>query len=461
MNEEQLFKEFEKAFNEFNQPDFLLYEISNANENAHSNFLERLLNYDKKFLQSFLVEVLGFPEGTELKNPRVTTQEKAIGLKQHGFIDVYIENGNQKIIIENKIKGAGDTPKQLARYVATAYGVKGNNAFDEWYKKYEENGTQNTNEDYSNIYMYYLSRLGDKEPSPDSLPEKLKDALGDDNYKKLSYKDNILPWLKDTVMPQIPYQNNGLMICALLQYIAYLEYYTTTQDWQTDWARRNTELQSWKDSDLKKYNTLTEIVNKGASKNDNAGGVDECTAAYISTLELVMEEIFAHDLDGVDGYEDWRIHYTPSFIVLYKQSWTELEERKYACPTIQISIHTPFHAKGFNGKVDVSFFITHISALCVGEKGKKSNGKFPDRLVQALIGTKNLSWEKNEDWDDHNRHYRISHKELPIDVSGYKVEDKEDRVRFYRDVITKLKDKIKIVDDVLAQMKAEKENMSN
>lgn len=453
MDEKQLFKEFKEAF-EKNQPDFLLYEISNANENAHSNFLERILNYNNhQFLKSFLIEVLGFSGDNEITDkPIVTTQKKAIGLKKHGFIDVYIENGEQKIIIENKIKGAGDTPKQLARYVATAYGVKGNADFDNWYKKYEPNSTQSTNEDYSNIFLYYLSRLGDKEPSSDSLPDNLKQALGD-NYTRLSYKDHILSWLKDTVMPKIPYQDNGLMICALLQYIAYLEYYTTTQDWQTKWVREYDVLQKLSGDDFDKYNKLSKYVNDRTLEKKDAGGVDECTAAYISTLEFLKEEIFAHDLDG---YEEWRIHYTPAFIILYKQSWTELEERKYSCPTIEIVVQPPFHLISKSPEVGIAFCITHVSELCVSTNWEqRNNKKFSDRLVGLL--KKNLP---NKYKDEHNRHYGIN-RDIKINLTNYNLSNKEDRVKFYLEVIRKLEKEINLVDNVLAQMKVEKNNMSN
>ena len=460
--EKTLFEKFEKAFKD-NQPDFLLYEISNANENAHSNLLERLLNHDQKFLQSFLVEVLGFSADTELKNPRVTTQEKAIGPKGTGFIDLYITNGEQRIIIENKIKDAGDTEKQLARYIATVDDNVNDDNFESWYNDFANEDGREISKSQISKNVYYLSRLGDKEPSPNSLPDNLRKALEDDNYKRLSYKDNILPWLKDTVMPQIPYQKNGLMVCAMLQYIAYLEYYTTTQDWQAEWIqtqKANILQELTGTTDIAKYNELSAIVDKITSEKGNAEGIDECTAAYISTLESVKEEIFAHDLDEVLDCKDWRIHYTPSFIVLYKQSWTELEERKYACPTIQISIHTPFHAKGFKDEVDVSLFITHVSALCVENQGGEGNGKFPDRLVKALIAA-GLPHENDKYWDNHNRHFRISHKEKPIDVDRYKVKDKNDRISFYREVIQVFDKKIKIVDDVLVQMKAENDKMSN
>ena len=115
---------------------FLLFELANAKENDHTRVLQSILEYNNyQFLQSFL-SLLGFPvnKGGE----RISGQKHAI----KGFIDLYIEYKSEsendiKVIIENKIYGAGDTEKQLTRYVASALDIKKTD-FDKFYEGYQE-----------------------------------------------------------------------------------------------------------------------------------------------------------------------------------------------------------------------------------------------------------------------------------------------------------------------------------
>ena len=80
-----------------------------------------------------------------------------------GRIDILIESGNNKIIIENKIH-ARDQPFQLVRY-----------------KKYGNNAP-----------IFYLTLWQEQEPSTDSKKE-LKEG---EDYKRISYENEILNWLE-------------------------------------------------------------------------------------------------------------------------------------------------------------------------------------------------------------------------------------------------------------------------
>ena len=128
--------------------------------NLHSRFLHALLDYrkspeaERENLKDFLQHV-----GKE------EFEEKGVKVyREYSDIDILITNdAKQAVAIENKI-WAGDQPKQLQRY----------------YKKLRNWG-------YSDIHLLYLTPYGD-EPSEDSA--------GDLDYKTISYKDDLPPWLE-------------------------------------------------------------------------------------------------------------------------------------------------------------------------------------------------------------------------------------------------------------------------
>ncbi len=128
--------------------------------NLHSRFLHALLDYRKspdaprENLKDFLQGVVG--KKFEEKDIRVE--------REQDNIDILLTNAvKQAVVIENKI-GSGDQPKQLQRY----------------YKRLKSKG-------YSDIHLLYLTLHGD-EPS--------KDSVGDLDYKTISYKNDLLPWLE-------------------------------------------------------------------------------------------------------------------------------------------------------------------------------------------------------------------------------------------------------------------------
>ena len=73
---------------ESNNEKFLLFDLANANENANTKVLKSLLQYNKyQFLNSFLKRI-GLPSRNSKAS--ITDQQKAIGNKDTGFIDLYI-----------------------------------------------------------------------------------------------------------------------------------------------------------------------------------------------------------------------------------------------------------------------------------------------------------------------------------------------------------------------------------
>ncbi len=129
--------------------------------NLHSRFLHALLDYrkssdtEKRNLMDFLHSVAG----------KENFKDKGIKVeRERDNIDILITNAvRQAVVIENKIEH-GDQSQQLQRY----------------FKTLKKQG-------FCDIQLLYLTRYGHA-PSEDSV--------GDLDYKTISYKDDLPPWLE-------------------------------------------------------------------------------------------------------------------------------------------------------------------------------------------------------------------------------------------------------------------------
>ncbi len=172
------------------------------NENAHSRILLKLLqckneNGEFEFLDSILRYVkdknrISQFSNIQIKKPTITQEEARIDLwvrdKKTGY----------SIIFENKVYNAQDRDSQISRYIDKTIEQK----FD-----------------IKNIFVLYLSSMG-KEPDDQSWG-KYKEEFKD-RYINLSFRDDIIPWLKKFVLPNIRYKDVYLYT-AIMQYIDYLE----------------------------------------------------------------------------------------------------------------------------------------------------------------------------------------------------------------------------------------------
>lgn len=180
----------------------LLDEIS-ANENAHSRILLKLLNYSNEqgyvFLQSFL-NLLSIDEKCNVESPVIEYN--------YEYIDGLIrENGKYAIIIENKIHNAPDQIAQIETYI----------------ERVIKQGY-----DSKQVFVVYLTRDGAKFISESSLSNKAKERLDYKSaydagrYITINYKEHILPWLIDEILPNCKLKEEWL-ISSIQQYIDHLE----------------------------------------------------------------------------------------------------------------------------------------------------------------------------------------------------------------------------------------------
>ena len=126
--------------------------------------------------------------------------------KGSNFIDGLVFKRNEyAIIIENKVCGAGDQPKQIERYIR-ALNEQENICLD-------------------NIWVVYLTKDGtlhdDGRPTEDSYNEESEYNIGN-RLICINYHDDVLPWLKDKVLPMIKY-SHASMGEGTECYIDYLE----------------------------------------------------------------------------------------------------------------------------------------------------------------------------------------------------------------------------------------------
>ena len=170
------------------------------NENGHSRILAKLLQYKSENQQYDMLEsIIDFISretrmesfGSIKVNQPEITQEKE-------RIDLWVRDKDYAVIFENKIYNAADQDAQLSRYIEKTKGYG-----------YQEN----------QIFVVYLSQNGE-EPSEQSWGS-YKDAF-QHHYINLSFRDYVLRWLKEQVLPNLRIKESVLR-SAIEQYIDYLD----------------------------------------------------------------------------------------------------------------------------------------------------------------------------------------------------------------------------------------------
>jgi len=198
--------DFNRKYTELKQK--LPYHINvidelHIDENAHSRILCKLLQCknpvsgEYEILQSLLDYIRKRTKDKtfdciKFSNPTIT-QEKA-------RIDLWIRDyeTGYATILENKVYNAQDQEEQLSRYI----------------QRTKDDGFSS-----EHIYVVYLSRTGE-EPDEQSWGEYKEDF--ETRYVNLSFRDDILQWLKLNVLPEIR-QKDTYLLYAVKEYVDYLE----------------------------------------------------------------------------------------------------------------------------------------------------------------------------------------------------------------------------------------------
>ena len=170
------------------------------NENANSRILYKLLLYKNiegkyEILESLIDYIKRNTHCSDfnkiqVKKPCITQEKQRI--------DLWVRDKDYAIIFENKIYNATDQDAQIARYI--------DKTIDCNYKE-------------ENIFIIYLPPFSSKEPESKSWGRYKKHF--EKRYINLSFRDNILSWLENNVLPQINSKDIYLH-SAIRQYIDYL-----------------------------------------------------------------------------------------------------------------------------------------------------------------------------------------------------------------------------------------------
>ncbi len=170
------------------------------NENSHSRILCKLLQYKSQLGEYVVLQsLLGYISGQNNEYRSIYILSPLITQEQCR-IDLWVRDraGGYAIIFENKVYNATDQEAQLSRYIGC---TKANGFTDE------------------QIFVVYLSQQG-SEPAEQSWGTYKSEY--EQRYINLSFRDDILPWLKEYVVPILP-DKDYLLRCAVEQYIDYLE----------------------------------------------------------------------------------------------------------------------------------------------------------------------------------------------------------------------------------------------
>lgn len=192
------------AFDEYqqNSPYHLnIIEELHVNENAHSRILSKLFQYKNTngeyvILKSFIEYITinnkdkAFDK-IEIKTPKITQEEERI--------DIWIQDENYAIIIENKVYEAGDKDAQLSRYI------------DKTKRHYTE----------EQIFVIYMPSV--VRDASDQTWGEYKENFAT-RFAVFSFCDDVISWLNRDVLPNLTIKEVYLK-SAIEQYIDYLERY--------------------------------------------------------------------------------------------------------------------------------------------------------------------------------------------------------------------------------------------
>jgi hypothetical protein len=234
-----------------------LLDILSPDEPQHSKILSHVLRFKTpageyeilKSLIAYIQSRYGIFAGIKVEKPCIDPE--------YGRIDIYVrESGRYAIIIENKSNAAGDQPNQLARYI----------------KRVEADGYTD-----EQIYVLYTPQEAWREPAdhswttppddPDCPGVSLKGKF-QDRYVNFSFRVGILPWLKESVLPNVRHKDTHLS-SALAQYIDH---------WDGQCGLRNNEKE--------KHMSMETVVLKRLEISTDTSGITQ----FGAFVEKVMKK---------------------------------------------------------------------------------------------------------------------------------------------------------------------------
>ena len=265
------------------------------NENAHSRILLKLLQFrntkgEYEILESLLSYIKRKTHSVQFERiqfdkPLITQEETRIDLWIRDYATGY------SVIFENKVYNAKDQEEQLSRYI--------DKTIEEGFKE-------------SNIFVIYLP--SDRHEPADQSWGKYKEEFRE-RYINLSFRNDILTWLKVEIFPNIRFKDVYLN-SAVSQYIDYLEGYFLLRTINNKMNMKLDELIS-NHFELEKFNNPQECIKAIQDKIDD---IQKLINSMYSYKDRLRQQIFDNwqkevkdkfpDLEcGMRGdYADVRFH---------------------------------------------------------------------------------------------------------------------------------------------------------
>lgn len=432
------FDSFKKAFSRASigsESDVNFLDCIHLSENDHTNILWQILQYKRHgqypFLKSFVEDVLGLPyyQNFGVDEPLVSpsgTQCRAIGLgdkkEPTGFIDLLLKSPRKVFIIENKVCGAGDMDWQLLRYYysfvtyernANIPSIQNNSKnFETLYDNFKENTKETCKAD--DVFLIYLTKDGSKEPEEKSIGN-LRKTIGD-RYIPVSYfgddyddRKCIFNWLKEDVLPNVPYIESGHFLQSLILYVNYLE---NSFD---DGGNMPLDASLYKKLEIENLNIKDLIFaykeefnnNKKNTRKENSGSAEEenLRTKYLKFIKACINykliEI-ANEVN-IDCKTDWIIRWDPHYIMLFRKAW--FDNPNYSrTPNISF-MHWELLKWFNNSNADFSKWEFHLEGPHLGQcvEGVKNELKLNESTksghIKNVLTLKNKAYILNEDED--------------------------------------------------------------
>jgi hypothetical protein len=203
-----------------------------------------------------------------------------------------------------------------------------------------------------------------------------------------------------------------MMIAGVRQYIAFLKQLMTNES--SEVVEKFVNSLNGK-TDIEKYTVLLDAIS-----SNNKDVPENVLKSLRKDLENRAEAIFNGDVDG-----EWVLHFTPSFVILYKKAWAALDTRKYSIPSLYL-VGTP--TKVFLEKGQFNKVCAQVDHLPIG-------------LLNQYPTVKSGNHGKTAEFDLTNK------------ISGISCDanDSDSRKEFYKQIINACNDKITLMDDAVAQ----------
>ena len=230
------------------------------NENGHSRILAKLLQYRSESGQYvYLESLLNYINTCKgVKFPTHVHPESDI-TQEEERIDLWVKDKNYALIFENKACGAHDQDTQLYRYIQR---------------------TKNHCYSDKQIYVIYLPPTKDSAPTDYSW-NGLEHEYAD-RFVQLSFRDDIIEWLQNEVIPHIR-PKDKLLASAMFQYCDYLKELFNLNG-------NNMESQIWKVLD-EKFNLPQDIEEKNIALLNASNTYQEVLNEISKYRDSVNEEL--------------------------------------------------------------------------------------------------------------------------------------------------------------------------